>query len=166
MKRRNFLSILTQLAIATSLFGGQQALAQTATEKIAALRISGLEQYQGQYATVIYGINNNILVNNSANAFLTKIRLQTEPQMITNGEIKVPAVSLSRSGIFEAYNAIVIVVHMQTKLDWMNADNSVPEGASKGPNNDFKAVINITKKEYQKQQLGQGMPDLVEIKTK
>lgn len=139
------------------------ANAQSPFEKVPSLDVYGMSSYDGQYATVIYGINTSIFNNVENQVHLSKIRLQLAPQQITNGKILIPDQIFRKHGFYETYNAVVVVIHTEPFFFWRNADNSIPEDGTFGQETMPRKIISISRKKLAEIILNQGNRNLVSI---
>ncbi|MGE0631749.1 MAG: hypothetical protein AB7O96_05050 [Pseudobdellovibrionaceae bacterium] len=155
-----------QLMIATLLLSGftfSSAFANEGRiETVAGLK-SLLAGHDGQYATAIYGAGTQSFIttgNNQISFF--RIRVQSQPKKISDGQVTFPSVRLKRDGITVAFNMIAIVIHEQQAFSWANADGSIPQGSAAG-NPAFVKVIGITKIEYNSLMESQNNPAVLTI---
>lgn len=120
-------------------------------ESVVELQFSQIERFKGFYATVIYGINNNLFISGSTNVHLNYITAQSSTQSIQSDSLAFPSIKIpAPQGVWEAYNAIILVIHRQPQFQWVNADNSIPAGGAIGNDHSFRAVYALSKREYLK----------------
>lgn len=99
--------------------------AQATLAKTPALKI----QIQGplpKYMTIYFARGRAPLISVEAKqVILSEIKAKIRVTL-SGSQLEIPAQSITRSGIFSAYNYLVVILHDQEEFVWLNGDDSVP----------------------------------------
>lgn len=154
MKTLLIKSVLCIFGIA--LFFSISANAQAVS--VPSLEINSLGSYNGKFLTVYYAIGNRAAIATSDDQItMREVKLKKTFQ-INGNSVVAPRVDLSRSGIFMAYNLVVMVVHSDANYSWKNVNGSTPEGELMSLSSQTLAVDSLTKTELDSIRVGDTEP--------
>jgi len=134
-------SFLTTLLVFTPM-----AFAQSVgrTNVVPEINLTGLGNYRGQFATIIYANGRPAVISSSSptqkQVVLRSVSLTATKQISGDGVV-FPKTDISNVG-FITYNMIVFVVHREPQFTWVNANGTVPEGVA-APENATNRTNNI-----------------------
>lgn len=139
---------IVTLLIGLGLLSGSVSLksAQAARfETIPAVKVTSLENYRGQYLTVLYAVGSRPFTSNDSSQLSLSQVKDSRTAYITSDSMSLPSVQVEKEGFRPSYNMIVVVVSPSADFGWVNADGSQPQGSPPTNNKEILALNVINK---------------------
>jgi hypothetical protein len=111
------------------------------------IEVARVGSYNGKYLTVYYGIGSRATIATADDQISLREVKYKKTVRIEGNSVVLPKVDLSRSGIFLAYNIVVMVIHSDNQFTWKNINGSLPEGETNGDSSIALAIDSLTKPE-------------------
>lgn len=109
------------------------AFAAPPGQSVNGLKISGLGNHLGKNITAFYAIGRSGLISTQKDQVVLRVVKWKKTLSITGDSVTFPATPvLSWNGNQMPYNIVVLAIHNEKEMDWVNADQSRPEGSGDG----------------------------------
>lgn len=136
----NALTLLIGLGLLTGSLSQRNANAAR-FEVIPSLQIAKLGNYRGQYLTILYAVGSRPFISTDSSQINISQVKESRTIYITDETMKTPIAEVEKEGFRPSYNIVVFVVSPQPNYSWVNADGTIPQGAT-STNNHQSALVN------------------------
>lgn len=144
---KSVLSVLTFFLGLTVLVPEVQAQDNTKTYFMNSIRLHGLGNYRGKSLTVYYGLGSRGALSTQSDQITLREVKEKKTFTINSDLVIIPEINLKRSSLFITYNIIILAVHDDATVTWMNGNGTLPDGEQL-TNSSPLAVDSLTKIEF------------------